>query len=789
MTLFAFGAKCGGLRTPSGRAAASMRVSTANSAVVAQQAAQGHGRRCRSRACRKKCRRVRLRATSVLHASHSLVIVSSRFSTTLATIVQAARSASGRSSSPAGLPAAEPAPPRMAFAASGSCRSRSSCSVVEGQERPRAPAALGRRASAEPERVVGARFRGRGPPRAHDARGQRPRGLEEGRVVEGGERLQRRVGAHAPHGAELAAGRVEGGEHRVGRRAPHEGVEAAAVAVLALRSSSTCRRCRGCPRCPSGWSGKTLGPADLRAQQAAGRERRRRAPSRPPCGSAARARAGGCRDRARCSAGRDARTTADRSPRSRSAGGWPSWLHPARTNSVASQSSSSGCVGGSPCVPKSSLVSTMPRPKNCSQTRLTVTRAVSGLSSLDAASARGRGGSAGASSGSGGSDGGRRRHRPARPGTCSCPRMRSGVEGRSKPGCSRITIAVGLARSARCFSRAREASRGPVRARGRSTGSSRRSASCRPRRGWRRRAPRIAWISSGSAMPPNGWGLAVTERRKRPQRALLHSALVLERHHQHSGSRHRLAGPEDRDVRFRRFGVRRPSPSPGRRRAPARAGKPDRMKSASPRASGDRLGGAPPAGGPSARRGSGRSCRRRSARPGRPAGSARASRRKAVMPARLVRASSVYVSLSGFSPAASTEPSGATVRVVPLPPAARNRPEHRPGRRLGEPHLAPRRPGPPPGPECSLRGAPSVGRSRHRWHPRLAACSGVGSSSSGSTIHLSTTVVAHALDAVVRVVEEGEHAVVVASARTGRTCGCGTGRSPACCPARRRRWC
>ena len=40
-------------------------------------------------------------------------------------------------------------------------------------------------------------------------------------------------------------------------------------------------------------------------------------------------------------------------------------------SSVASQSSSAGCDGAAPCVPKSSLVSTMPRPKICSQRRLT----------------------------------------------------------------------------------------------------------------------------------------------------------------------------------------------------------------------------------------------------------------------------------------------------------------------------------------------------------------------------------------------------------------------------------
>src|SRR2546427_541858 len=38
-------------------------------------------------------------------------------------------------------------------------------------------------------------------------------------------------------------------------------------------------------------------------------------------------------------------------------------LQPRAANSVASQSSSSGCVGASPCRPKSLGVATMPRPK------------------------------------------------------------------------------------------------------------------------------------------------------------------------------------------------------------------------------------------------------------------------------------------------------------------------------------------------------------------------------------------------------------------------------------------
>ena len=53
--------------------------------------------------------------------------------------------------------------------------------------------------------------------------------------------------------------------------------------------------------------------------------------------------------------------------------------HPDATNSVASQSSRSGWLGGSPRTPKSSADFTRPMPKNCCQKRLTATRAVSGL--------------------------------------------------------------------------------------------------------------------------------------------------------------------------------------------------------------------------------------------------------------------------------------------------------------------------------------------------------------------------------------------------------------------------
>ena len=47
------------------------------------------------------------------------------------------------------------------------------------------------------------------------------------------------------------------------------------------------------------------------------------------------------------------------------------------TNSAASQSSNSGCVGGSPDIPRFSEVGTMPTPVRCCQSRLTITRATS----------------------------------------------------------------------------------------------------------------------------------------------------------------------------------------------------------------------------------------------------------------------------------------------------------------------------------------------------------------------------------------------------------------------------
>jgi len=52
---------------------------------------------------------------------------------------------------------------------------------------------------------------------------------------------------------------------------------------------------------------------------------------------------------------------------------------PLSMNSIASQSSNAGCVGGVPCEPKSSSGIASPRPWNIAHKRFTITRAVSGL--------------------------------------------------------------------------------------------------------------------------------------------------------------------------------------------------------------------------------------------------------------------------------------------------------------------------------------------------------------------------------------------------------------------------
>ena len=106
---------------------------------------------------------------------------------------------------------------------------------------------------------------------------QRLRGLDEDRVVEQRQRLQRRVRDLAPGDAGLAAGAVEGREHRERGRALAERVQPAAVAVLALADLPGERR--------------RTSPRSSRPAAAAGR----RSGRRPWCASRPLARKAGSR--------------------------------------------------------------------------------------------------------------------------------------------------------------------------------------------------------------------------------------------------------------------------------------------------------------------------------------------------------------------------------------------------------------------------------------------------------------------------------------------------------------
>ena len=148
---------------------------------------------------------------------------------------------------------------------------------------------------------------------------------------------------------------------------------------------------------------------------------------------------------------------------------------PDRTNSVASQSSSSGWLGGSPWAPKSSTVFTSPVPKSICQSRLTATRAVSGLAGSTSQRAR-PSRSAFASRGHGADQ---RRDAGLDPGPGLVVLAADQDVRRRGAGISSMTIVVGISRPAhRASARADAISRGqpPDRRRGpRSPGNTRRS--------------------------------------------------------------------------------------------------------------------------------------------------------------------------------------------------------------------------------------------------------------------------------------------------------------------------
>ena len=334
-----------------------------------------------------------------------LVTASSRFSSTLAAIVHAAASA-------AACPAAGAGATRPA--SRGTLGEVRALGVDVGQEASQLPSASDRA-----RRPGGRRTRpgAAGSATAATARRQRPCGVERRGIVQQRQRLQRRVGAHAPRRAKLAAGGVE--RHEASDTATCDGRTCRGCAGSDPRPRSSIQlslAVRACPRCPSAATGRRSGRRSSALSSPLAASGDVADASRLPGGTAARARAGGCRGRVSSSSGVDAARPAGTSPTSTIGASSAFWLQPLldATRWRASRAARDA-TAASPCVPKSSLVSTMPRPKSCSQSRFTATRASAGCRGRPA-SAPGRAGSPAASSLIGGSAAACRR-RPARPAT------------------------------------------------------------------------------------------------------------------------------------------------------------------------------------------------------------------------------------------------------------------------------------------------------------------------------------------------------------------------------------
>ena len=65
---------------------------------------------------------------------------------------------------------------------------------------------------------------------------QRARRFQEQRFVQGGQRLQRRIRADAANAGEVAVGRIERLQHRIGHRPETERVQRAAIAIRPVSS-------------------------------------------------------------------------------------------------------------------------------------------------------------------------------------------------------------------------------------------------------------------------------------------------------------------------------------------------------------------------------------------------------------------------------------------------------------------------------------------------------------------------------------------------------------------------
>ena len=199
------------------------------------------------------------------------------------------------------------------------------------------------------------------------ALGQHPGRLDELRVVQQHQRLQRRAVTSRFAVQTSRVGASKRDHRRRRRRAPPERVEAAAIQLVARVLGVGLARPGLLP----------TGPPAGTASRSARRSSRPAGPLAASAASrsisavsrrAARGRAAGCRDRARSSSvAARLRRLPVRRRRARSA---EQRLHvppPRRRTGRASQSSSSGCVGSRPWLPKLSGVSTRPRPKSCAR--------------------------------------------------------------------------------------------------------------------------------------------------------------------------------------------------------------------------------------------------------------------------------------------------------------------------------------------------------------------------------------------------------------------------------------
>ncbi len=306
------------------------------------------------------------------------MIVSCRFRSTRATEVQAASSAGSTPAGDGRIADAEQLAGRGGFA----CVLRAWCLDQEAQSTARPPRASAG-GPAPGRNARSSRDRGVGPPSRITRAASDSRGLDVGRVVEQDEGLERRVRPRALDDALFAGRGVEGQQAGVQERALPVGVKAAAVLVFALVGHVVARREieeNPVARRLIGLDARAADPGREQAADGQGvvADQLGVEPEAVLVGPAS-----DWRDLAPMSSLRRPRTGGRfRDITIRLSIALTS--QPLSTNSLASQSSSSGWVGQAAL--RAEVVrrsSTSPWPKASFQSRLTMTRATSGLSRVD----------------------------------------------------------------------------------------------------------------------------------------------------------------------------------------------------------------------------------------------------------------------------------------------------------------------------------------------------------------------------------------------------------------------